>query len=293
MKKHSYIVFYPFWLQLKRALFKVKYHAEIDVTDNCNLRCKHCFHFYCKNDFQKEELPIAVWRKRFTDLSKKGIRSLLLCGGEPALRMDILMEADKVFPYVPVITNGTIKIHKKFDHTLVVSLDGSQKINDSIRGKGVFSKVIKNYSGDKRVIINMTLMKENYKELENVIKISKENNFQGVVCNICSGSTSFGNPYVVTKNERVPIIQEIKRLKKLYSKELLLNEQMIKWFENPDHSDICPWRDEALHLDVSWRQKKCTVNSPDCSNCGSFAGAFHALSNPRNPIDVIKLFSNT
>ena len=31
-----------------------------------------------------------------------------------------------------------------------------------LRGNGVFSRIIKNYSGDKRVIINMTITKDNY-----------------------------------------------------------------------------------------------------------------------------------
>jgi hypothetical protein len=31
-----------------------------------------------------------------------------------------------------------------------------------LRGNGVFSRIIKNYSGDNRVIINMTITKDNY-----------------------------------------------------------------------------------------------------------------------------------
>jgi MoaA/NifB/PqqE/SkfB family radical SAM enzyme len=290
MEKYSDVVFYPLWLQLKRAIFKIKYHAEIDVTDNCNLRCKHCYHFHCKNDFKTQELSMDVWKKRFNDLYKLGVRNVLLCGGEPALRIDVLMAADKMFPYVFAITNGTIRIPEIFDHTLFVSIDGSQKMNDSIRGKGVFSKVMKNYSGDERVVINMTLMRDNYRDLEYVVKLAKENNFQGVVCNIGAGGTNFSIPHVVTRKERVLIIREMKRVKELYPKDFLLSKKMMKWFEYPDHKDSCPWRDEVLHFDVSWNRRKCTVANPDCSNCGSFAGAFQAVANPRHPIEMVKLF---
>ena len=125
-----------------------------------------------------------------------------MVGGEPALRIDVLLVADKVFPLVSVITNGTTKIPEEFNNRLFVSIDGSQKTNDSIRGKGVFSKVMKNYSGDKRVVINMTVTRENYQELEDVVKISKEKGFNGVVCNICAGGTDVSSSMVVIRKER-------------------------------------------------------------------------------------------
>ena len=98
MKKHAQTLFYLVWLELKRVIFGVTYFAEVDVTDNCNLRCKHCYHFQGKDDFQTQELSIHVWEKRFNELYKSGIRAILLVGGEPALRIDVLMVADKVFP---------------------------------------------------------------------------------------------------------------------------------------------------------------------------------------------------
>ena len=130
MKKHAHALSFLFWLELKRIMFKVKYLAEVDVTDNCNLRCKHCYHFHGKNDFETQELSMPVWEKRFNELYKEGIRNILLVGGEPALRNDVLMLADRLFPFVYVITNGTMKIPEEFNHRLYVSIDGARKIND-------------------------------------------------------------------------------------------------------------------------------------------------------------------
>ncbi|MCW3980594.1 MAG: radical SAM protein [Candidatus Bathyarchaeota archaeon] len=131
MKKYVYALLYLVWLELKRVIFGVKYFAEVDVTDNCNLRCKHCYHFHGKGDFRTLELSIRVWGKRFNELYKSGIRHILLVGGEPALRHDVLMLADRIFPFVYVITNGTIKIPEEFNHWLFVSIGGSRKTNDS------------------------------------------------------------------------------------------------------------------------------------------------------------------
>ncbi len=276
MKKRLQTILFFLWLDLKRIMFRTKFYAEVDVTDNCNLRCKHCYHFNGKEDLKTQELHISVWKKRFTELYKSGIRAVLLVGGEPALRTDVLMLADKIFPLVYVITNGTIRIPEKFNHRLFVSLDGLSKTNDAIRGYDVFSKVMKNYSEDKRVIINMTLTKSNYSELEDITRIAEKNGFEGVVCNICAGGTDRGSSMVISKKERGALIEEMKRVKALSHRCFLMTDAMIKWYEFPDHRDFCPWGDGALHLDVSWNKRRCFGNNPDCSNCGCLAGSFQS-----------------
>ncbi len=92
---------------------------------------------------------------------------------------------DRTFPFIHVITNGTIRIPEEFNHKLFVSIDGPHKTNDAIK---------ENYSGEKRVIINMRITKDNYKEIEHAIKIVKENGFSGVVCNICASGTDVSVP---------------------------------------------------------------------------------------------------
>jgi MoaA/NifB/PqqE/SkfB family radical SAM enzyme len=278
--------------ELKRALFGKKFFAEVDVTDNCNLRCKHCYHFHGKSVFEKKEIPIEEWEKRFNGLHKSGIRAILLVGGEPALRIDVLMMAQRIFNYVAVITNGTIKIPDEFENRIYVSVDGLEERNDSIRGKGVFSKIIKNYSGDKRVVINMTLMEENYQELGDVVKIVKKHNFKGVVCNVYTPGIDFRGPEYLRNDARRKIIEEMKRVKSLFPKEFLLNKSMIKWYEYPDHRNGCYWGDNVLHLDVSWNKRRCFAKA-DCSNCGCFAGSLfqkpHTMS--FHPRDIHKIIS--
>jgi MoaA/NifB/PqqE/SkfB family radical SAM enzyme len=280
---------YIFLLEMKRVLFGKRFMAEVDITDNCNLRCGHCYHFHGKDDFRKEELPLDVWERRFNELHRAGIRLILLVGGEPALRKDVLMLAHRTFPFVYVITNGTIKIPKEFNHRLYVSIDGSSKTNDSVRGKGVFSRVLRNYSGDKRVVLNMTVMKDNYKELEDVVKTAKKNGFRGVVCNIYTFATGVDTPMTI-KEERKEIIGELRRVKSLYPKDFLLSKSMIKWYEHPDHRNSCYWGDKALHFDVSWRRRRCFGNNADCSNCGCLAGAFQSpVGMLRHPRELVRI----
>ena len=279
--KKTYKLSYILFLELRRIISGKIFGAEIDVTDNCNLRCKHCYHFHGKKDFKVKEISIEEWEARFNELYESGIRYVLLVGGEPALRIDVLMLADKTFPFVYVITNGTLIIPREFDNRLFVSIDGLKKTNDSIRGQGSFFKVLKNYRHDKRVIINMTITKGNYKELEKIVQLAKNNGFNGVVCNIFTPTLGENSSLFISKQDRKAVISELRRVKSLYPEHFLLSEKMIKWYEKPDHSNSCYWGDDILHFDVSWNKRRCFTKA-DCSNCGCLAGSF------QNPLKMLR-----
>ncbi len=279
-------------LELKRVTLGKKFVAEVDVTDNCNLRCKHCYHFKFKKDFLKKEVPLESWNERFNDLYKSGVRLILLIGGEPALRKDVIDLANKIFPYVSIISNGTIKIPKEYKNRIIISIDGNEKMNDSIRGKGVFSKVLKNYSDDQRVIINITLMDENYKQLEDIVKLSRKHGFRGVVCNIYTPGIDFRGSMFLEKKRREKIIDELKRVKSVYPDDFLLSKDMIKWYEFPDHKNYCYWGDHVHHFDVTWKKRRCFAKA-DCSNCGCFGGTMQSplkmLFSPRIAYKILSV----
>jgi len=120
------------------------------VTNLCNARCQHCF--YWQNLGKEKELE-----KLSRDLGY--LELLLFSGGEPFLRDD-LAEIVKIFwrrnhlKTVSIVTNSllsekiakeTERILKISPHLLVIvplSLDGTRKIHDQVRGiKGAFEKV--------------------------------------------------------------------------------------------------------------------------------------------------------
>lgn len=274
--------------EIKRLILGTKYIAEMDITDNCNLRCKHCY----QKDLQNNSEPIALqeWEQRFNSLYNEGVRVVAIVGGEPSLRPDVLELADRTFPVLTVITNGIKKITEDFRHPIFVSVDGAKEKNDSIRGKGTFDKILKNYSGDSRAYINITLLKENYRDLEEVVRLAIKNGFRGVVCNIYSCDIGDNNSMVLTGEDRKRIIAELKRVKTKYPKMMDISWDTIKWFEQADHRDSCFWREHVLHYDVQWNKRKCYSNEADCSACGCFSGA---LGSPwkkivNYPINLLK-----
>ncbi len=270
------------FLGLRRVLLGIPHTCEIDLTSRCNLSCTHCYLRHASACFSMDfaEPSVAEWERRMLELHSKGIRKVLLLGGEPALRLDILDVADSIFPVIMVITNGTIKIPGSFKHILFVSIEGDKETNDAIRGEGIFDKVFENYQGDPRVILNMTLHLQNYKQLENVVALSVRKRLSGCSCNIFCSSRDNPEEYesFVPGDTRQKMIDEIRRVRAIYPSLLLFTRSMIKWFEHPDHSTKCHWRDTALHYDANFASRTCFIQNPDCSRCGCYAGAFSSLA---------------
>ncbi|WP_202711558.1 radical SAM/SPASM domain-containing protein [Sporosalibacterium faouarense] len=123
------------------------------ITDNCNLKCKHCYS--SKIDEDKYDMSYEKVMEVIRLLDNYGIFRITLTGGEPLMRkdiFDIIRELKKRAFCVEINTNGTLinkDISKKLKELDIdgvrISLDGSNKYShDKFRGiKGAFDKSIK------------------------------------------------------------------------------------------------------------------------------------------------------
>ncbi|MDR9855531.1 radical SAM protein [Paenibacillus sp. VCA1] len=136
----------------------VPYEIGIKLNNGCNLRCKHCFewnpdgfHHGFAKEAKKDEIEIPVVEKLLAETRERKSR-VFLWGGEPLFysKFDELAELlAKEDRYTTICTNA-ILIEQKLDSILkmsenlvmLVSLEGFEKENDAIRGKGTFKKVI-------------------------------------------------------------------------------------------------------------------------------------------------------
>lgn len=121
--------------------------VEIEITQNCNLQCRHCFQKYHPNlsmslDKISSIIDILVANKIF---------EVVLIGGEPMTHkniMDILRICENKDLAYSIVTNGTLidkKVVKEFQKlsrlSVMVSLEGNKLMHESIRGVGTFKKV--------------------------------------------------------------------------------------------------------------------------------------------------------
>ena len=118
-------------------------YALVNVTNVCNLDCRHCFVFRADNpQAPRDKMNDATMLHQLEVLrDRHGIRSMLFMGGEPMIRKDMVLQAAKLFPESAIVTNGTYGIPSLPGHLVTVSLDGPMALNDPIRGEGVFAKV--------------------------------------------------------------------------------------------------------------------------------------------------------
>lgn len=130
----------------------------IKVNNGCNLRCKHCFewneegfHNSMSKADRKDEIEPEMLHY-LLDMTKKEKSKLYLWGGEPLIhtQFDRLMQLIEQDPRWTTICTNAVQTEKRMDSILrisehvayLASLEGLEKENDEIRGKGVFQKVV-------------------------------------------------------------------------------------------------------------------------------------------------------
>ena len=121
-----------------------------EVTNKCNLLCRHCLPMSGKpriNELSTKEALTAL-----SEFCSAGVSRICFTGGEPFSRGDFLKILKKTVELgmrADVITNATLLNRENVETvsnlgvTLGVSLDGTDiPTNDAIRGKGTFDKII-------------------------------------------------------------------------------------------------------------------------------------------------------
>jgi MoaA/NifB/PqqE/SkfB family radical SAM enzyme len=98
------------------------------------------------------QLTDAAWLKIFSEADELGVSFILLAGGEPMLRRDIIEAAGKRQNIMfPIFTNGTFMdedYFRLFDKCRnlvpIMSIEGEKETTDERRGKGVYDRLIRN-----------------------------------------------------------------------------------------------------------------------------------------------------
>ncbi len=121
------------------------------IASQCNLHCVGCYaraNHACA-DTASEELPAPRWKKIFLEAAGLGVSFVLLAGGEPLFRKDVLRSASEVPDVIfPVFTNGTmldeeyLKLFSRSRNLIpVLSVEGDAPETDARRGAGVYRRV--------------------------------------------------------------------------------------------------------------------------------------------------------
>lgn len=121
------------------------------IAKECNLRCVGCYSIANKAcNPSVEQLSADRWSEIFEEAQKIGVGFILLAGGEPLMRKDVIMKAseNKKIAF-PIFTNGTliddewVKVFDKNRNLIpILSIEGDRQITDERRGAGVYDQLI-------------------------------------------------------------------------------------------------------------------------------------------------------
>lgn len=150
------------------------------ITSSCNLHCAGCYsrtNHACSDEEPYNQLTDKDWEKIFSEASELGISFILLAGGEPLLRQDVIkMAANYDNILFPVFTNGFFvgeKYLELFDQHRnlipILSIEGNREVTDERRGEGAYDRVLRSMESMKaRDLIfgaSVTVTTENMNEV--------------------------------------------------------------------------------------------------------------------------------
>ena len=121
------------------------------ITETCNLNCAGCYDRAHHASQNRAELSRRDWSGIFAQAEEIGISAILLAGGEPLMRPDVIEEAAQFSSILfPVFTNGTVmsrenlQMFEEYRNLIpIISVEGDGILTDKRRGSGVFEKTVR------------------------------------------------------------------------------------------------------------------------------------------------------
>jgi len=160
--------------------------AYFELTRRCNLACRTCF-----NDSHRslpDELTTLEILDALDQLDRLGTFETRFTGGEPTMHPDlgeiVTFARERGF-YVSLGTNGVYSdevrswIYESGVDWFIVSLDGTEAVNDRVRGRGTYRQVVRTLSelaahSHLRVRLNMVVARHNVHVIEALARLADE-----------------------------------------------------------------------------------------------------------------------
>ncbi len=135
-------------------------YLMMEITDNCNLACLHCY----LGDTAGVELSADTIEPVLADLEAMGGLRLVVTGGEPLLhsRFDMVNELARGRAFRSILVTNATCIDDKAArglgfHEVQVSLDGMEGGHDHIRGEGSFEAALGGIESLRKAGIDLSI----------------------------------------------------------------------------------------------------------------------------------------
>jgi radical SAM protein with 4Fe4S-binding SPASM domain len=164
------------------------FNLEIALTKACDLRCSFCHDAVLSSDSSHVHMPLEIVKSLLSSYSDAGLMRIRYSGGEPTLHPnfeEILAHGKQLGLYQIVFTNGQHVTEKSIAYwkemnvgEVLISLHGSKETHDALtRRSGSHHKainaIILALSAGISVVVEMTLIQQNYQKIFDTIDIAK------------------------------------------------------------------------------------------------------------------------
>ena len=261
--------------------YSFPFKIYIDITDKCQLDCKHCLNkrLNLNNEISYEKINDII-----DECDKHGVFFVKLGGGESLLHpniLDIIRDFSKKNILVSLSTNGYLidedvaKIFKKYNVKTSISLEGPKKINDYIRGEGHFEtainalKILK--ENDCNVVLRVTLtrfmLSEKY--VYEMIDLAKKNNVKLKISYCRPAGNAIGNELLIKYEDRDKYLEIIKILNDERFKDTIIMDEGMQLKQDPALSKllyndrICGAANRSFHINSSSKMSPCVFLGDD------------------------------
>ncbi len=174
-----------------------------NTTNRCNLRCAHCY--LSAGDQGKDELSLDEGRRLIDEMFTAGTRMLILTGGEPLMRRDIVDLASHASGKGMVVvlgTNGMLLSQRTVGELKDAGISGTgisldslkSELHDNFRGvpgawEGAVRGIRTCVEQDLPVLLQMTVLPWNREELADMIEFAHKEGVTGFTLYflVCTG----------------------------------------------------------------------------------------------------------
>jgi len=267
--------------------------GSIDVTQKCNLRCKHCYFF--EHDQPEQALSVDAWVTLLEGWKRTRSRwefPFFQCswvGGEPLLRPEVIERCRRYFRYNLVVTNGTLPLPDWPDVDFYVSIDGDEEVHEDLRQrKGIYRLIKQNVlaRGRGRVTVSYCITRQNAHCIERMAEewTAIASGFTFDFYTPMEGNDGKDDPLWVSWSERDAIIDRLFALRRAYPQSLRITERALRLMVSDAAATVtkdCLFARKAFAYSALGELKqKCMMGSKaDCSRCGCIVPFYlHSLT---------------
>ena len=263
----------------------------VNVTNRCTLACKHCFVYRDDNPNEKQaarrEIPDDEMLAIIEALrDRHDVHTMLWMGGEPLLRRNVIERGVPLFARNTVVTNGTIPLVDLGPAPralYVISLDGPPAVNDAVRGRGVFNRVMRTIDRlpadfSTPVQVQCTVTRANQEHLGELVAMLRDTRVGWLTFSFyvppAHDSSGLGWP---TLEDRMAVVETVRRLKDQHP-GFVRNRSRALDLMSPDSAPAvtaaCPAKRAVLPLYLEGDRLVtpfcCYGNDVDCAHCGAW-----------------------